>query len=284
MRNTETINLEIELLIQAIYSKFQYDFRHYSRSSLRRRLEQALVKFQLKSISEIQGKVLHEKDFFPQLISYLTVNTTEFFRDPEYFLSIKENVFPILKTFPSIKIWVAGCSTGEEVVSFAILLKEAGFTKFLIYATDINPTNLEKAKWGIYSQEVIPKAQENYKRSGGTQSLSHYYDGAYDSVRFHENLYKNIIFSDHSLSTDSVFSEMHLISCRNVLIYFDSPLQDRVFALFRDSLVRNTFLGLGSKETLLFSEVIESFEVVDNKNRIYRRKEFYEPAKNNCQT
>lgn len=284
MRNTETINLEIELLIQAIYSKFQYDFRHYSRSSLRRRLEQALVKFQLKSISEIQAKALHEKDFFPQLISYLTVNTTEFFRDPEYFLSIKENVFPILKTFPSIKIWVAGCSTGEEVVSFAILLKEAGFTKFLIYATDINPTNLEKAKWGIYSQEVIPKAQENYKRSGGTQSLTDYYDGAYDSVRFHENLYKNIIFSDHSLSTDSVFSEMHLISCRNVLIYFDSPLQDRVFALFRDSLVRNTFLGLGSKETLLFSEVIESFEVVDNKNRIYRRKEFYEPAKNNCQT
>ncbi|MFP5385817.1 MAG: CheR family methyltransferase [Bacteriovoracia bacterium] len=273
--DAETINLEIELLIQAIFSKFHYDFRHYSRSSLRRRLEQAMLKFNLKNISEIQVKILHEQDFFPKLLAYLTVNTTEMFRDPGYFKSIKERVFPFLKTFPSIKIWIAGCSTGEEVVSFAILLKESGFEKFLIYATDINPMNLEVAQKGIYPIDSISKASKNYQLAGGSGSLSDYFDTAYSSVRFNEDLLKNVVFSDHSLSTDSVFSETHLISCRNVLIYFDRPLQDRALKLFRESLIRGTFLGLGNKESIQFSEVKDSFEIVDKENRIYRKKEIH---------
>lgn len=269
----DTVNLEIELLIQAIFAKFQYDFKHYSRSSLRRRLEQALIKFDLRSISEIQDKILHEKDFFPKLIAYLTVNTTEMFRDPTYFLSLKENVFPVLQTFPSIKIWVAGCSTGEEVVTLSIMLREAGIKKYLIYATDINPMNLETAKRGIYPVDVISKASKNYQLAGGKSSLSDYYATAYDSVRFDETLYKNVVFSDHSLSTDAVFSETHFISCRNVLIYFDRPLQERVFKLFHESLIRGTYLGLGNKETLQFSEVFRHFEVIDKENRIFRKKD-----------
>lgn len=271
--DAETVNLEIELLIQAIYSRFQYDFRHYSRSSLRRRLQQALIRFNLKSISEIQMKILHEEDFFPKLIAYLTVNTTEMFRDPGYFQSLKDNVFPVLQTFPSIKIWIAGCSTGEEVISMAIFLREAGFKKYMIYATDINPMNLEVARHGIYPVDVIQKATKNYQDAGGKYSLSDYYDTAYESVRFDETLFKNVVFSDHSLSTDAVFSETHFISCRNVLIYFDRPLQDRVFKLFSDSLIRGTFLGLGNKETLQFSEVKDNFEIIDKENRIYRKKE-----------
>jgi chemotaxis protein methyltransferase CheR len=270
--DAETINLEIELLIQAIYVKYQYDFRLYSRSSLRRRLEQAKIKFNVKSISEIQVKLLHEEDFLPKLLAYLTVNTTEMFRDPEYFLNLKDKILPFLKTFPSIKIWVAGCSTGEEVVSLSILLKEAGFKKYLIYATDINPMNLEVAKRGIYPSEVIKKASQNYQQGGGENSLSDYFSLAYDSVKFHESLYENVIFSDHSLSTDSVFSEIHFVSCRNVLIYFDRPLQDRVFKLFDESLVRGGFLGLGNKETIQFSVIRDNFNVIDQESRLYQKK------------
>ncbi len=273
IKDAEIINLEIELLIQAIFARFQYDFRHYSRSSLRRRLEQALIKFNLKTITDIQNQMLHEPDFFPKLIAYLTVNTTEFFRDPTYFKSLRENVLPVLQTFPSIKIWVAGCSTGEEVVSLSILLREAGFKKYLIYATDINPMNLETARRGIYPVESIAKATKNYREAGGTGTLSDYFDTAYDSVRFDESLYKNVVFSDHSLSTDAVFSETHFVSCRNVLIYFDRPLQDRVFKLFRDSLIRGTFLGLGNKESIQFSTVKEHFETIDSENRIFRKKD-----------
>lgn len=272
MIDAETVNLEIELLIQAIYSKFQYDFRHYSRSSLRRRLDQAKIKFHLKTISEIQVKVLHEPDFFPKLLSYLTVNTTEIFRDPEYYLSVKNNVVPFLQTFPSMKIWIAGCSTGEEVVSLSILLRESGLKKFLIYATDINPMNLEAAKRGIYPIDVIKKASRNYQLAGGNSSLADYFSLAYDSVKFHDSLYENVVFSDHSLSTDSVFSETHFISCRNVLIYFDKPLQDRVFTLFNDSLARDGFLGLGNKESIQFSPIRDLFETKDAENRIFQKK------------
>jgi chemotaxis protein methyltransferase CheR len=273
--DADTVNLEIELLIKAIYTKFQYDFRQYSRSSLRRRLEQALVKFDIQSISELQARILHDNDFFPKIIPYLTVNTTEMFRDPTYFLALKEKVFPVLKTFPSIKVWIAGCSTGEEVVSLAILLRESGFKKYLIYATDINPMNLEAARRGIYSAETVRKASINYHLAGGEHHLSDYYNAAYESVQFEESLYKNIVFSDHSLSTDAVFSETHLISCRNVLIYFDRALQERVFKLFSESLTRGTFLGLGSKETLQFSEVFPHFDTIDPENKIYKKKEGY---------
>lgn len=270
--DAETVNLEIELLINAIYTKFQYDFRQYSRASLRRRIEQALIKFNLSSISELQSRILHEKDFFPRLIPYLTVNTTELFRDPTYFLALKEKVFPYLKTFPSIKIWIAGCSTGEEVISLSILLKEAGIVRYLIYATDINPMNLEVARRGIYTLESVKKASRNYLLSGGEAHLADYFHEAYGSVQFDEGLLNQVVFSDHSLSTDEVFSETHLISCRNVLIYFDRTLQEKVFRLFRDSLVRGAYLGLGNKETIQFSEISPNFETIDAENRIYRKR------------
>lgn len=273
MKEAEVINIEIELLIQAIYQRFQYDFTSYSRSSLRRRLEQAMIKFKCETLSQIQDKALHEKDFFPKLLAYLTVNTTEMFRDPSYYQTLKSKVFPYLKTFPSIKIWVAGCSTGEEVFSLAIFLKEAGIKRYLIYATDINPMNLSIAKKGIYSLESIQKASASYLKSGGESSLSDYYEVAYNSAQMDPELVKKVVFSDHSLATDSVFSEMHLISCRNVLIYFERELQDRVFKLFSDSLVRDGFLGLGSKETLQFSANRQDFEIIDLENKIYQKKE-----------
>ena len=270
--DAETVNLEIELLIQAVYTKFQYDFREYSRSSLRRRLEQAKIKFHVQTITELQNKVLHEQDFFPKLLAYLTVNTTEFFRDPEYFSALREKVIPFLRTFPSIKIWIAGCSTGEEVLSLSILLREENIKKYLIYATDINPMNLEVARKGIYPADTLKKASRNYQLAGGKGSLSDYYAAAYDSVKFHESVFENIVFSDHSLATDSVFSETHFVSCRNVLIYFDRPLQDRAFSLFEESLVRGGFLGLGNKETIQFSSIKDQFDVIDQETRLYQKK------------
>lgn len=267
----DTFDIEMELLIKAILVRFQFDFQQYSRSSLRRRLMHALNRFSAPSVSALQDRVLHEKDFFPKLLAYLTVNTTELFRDPESWASLVKNVFPYLATFPSLKIWIAGCSTGEEIITLSILLKEAGFRKYIIYATDINPMNLEIASRGIYSSDVIPKAQRNYQYSGGKGTLSEYFEGAYDSVKFSPELLKNVVFSDHSLSTDSVFSEMHLISCRNVLIYFERDLQDRVFKLFDDSLVRGGFLTLGSKETLSFSTIAKKYSVIDSSNKIYQK-------------
>ncbi len=272
MSELDTIDIEIELLIQAVYQKFQYDFRSYSRSSLRRRMIYALSRFGLNNVSEILHKLLHEEDFFPKLLDYLVVNTTEMFRDPEYFQSLKVNVFPFLKTFPSIKVWVAGCSTGEEIYSISILLREAGFKKVMIYATDINPKNLESAQRGIYSIDAIKKASKSYQLAGGERSLSDYYEVAYDSVKFDSSLIENVVFSDHSLATDSVFSEMHLISCRNVLIYFERKLQDRVFHLFSGSLIRDCFLGIGNKETVQFSSSKDDFTVIDTKNKIYQKR------------
>lgn len=272
MKELEEIDIQIDHLVQTIFSQFHYDFRNYSRSSLRRRLEQACIRFHCHNIAVIQQKVMHEKDFFPKLLAYLTVNTTELFRDSDYFLSLKNNVFPYLKTYPSIKIWIAGCSTGEELYSFAILLKESGITKYLIYATDINPMNLEMAKRGIYDINTIKKAQAQYQQAGGERSLSDYYDEAYGSIRFNPELKKNVVFSDHSLATDSVFSEMQLISCRNVLIYFERPLQDRVLNLFNESLVRDGFLGLGNKESIQFTSSKDAFNIIDMSNRIYQKK------------
>ena len=272
MKLTDPVLIELEALIQAIYLRFQYDFRQYARSSLRRRLEQAMIRFHCASISELQHRVLFEKDFFFQVIPYMTVNTTEMFRDPSYFATLREKVFPYLQTYPSIRIWVAGCSTGEEVLSLSILLNEMNIKRFIIYATDINPHNLEVAAKGIYDRESIQKASKNYQLCGGKGSLSDYYHSAYESVKFDSDLLTNVVFSDHSLATDSVFAETHFVSCRNVLIYFDRKLQDRVLRLFHDSLIREGFLGLGNKETIQFSSIKDDFDVVDNPNRIYQKK------------
>jgi chemotaxis protein methyltransferase CheR len=272
MEDQETEEIELELLIDAVFKRYHYDFRQYSRSSLRRRVEQAKSRFHCASTMDLVQKILHEKDFFPQILPYLTVNTTEFFRDPGYFHRLKENVFPYLKTYPSIKIWIAGCSTGEEIISFSILLKESGFSKFIIYATDINPMNLERSRRGIYEKETMKMADKNYHLAGGIHDLSDYYEAAYDSVKFKAELLSNVVFSDHSLATDTVFSEMHLISCRNVLIYFNRPLQDRVLSLFNDSLVRGGFLGLGSKETIAFSVIKDKYHTTDAQNKVYQKR------------
>ncbi len=265
--------LEVELLLEAIFQKFQYDFRGYSRASIRRRLEQALVRFGCASISQLQSRVLHEPTFFPALLGYLTVPTTEMFRDPVYFHHLGQHVLPMLATFPSLKVWVAGSSTGEEVYSLAILFREHGlFDKTIFYATDINPNSLAKARAGIFELEAVQKGSVNYRKAGGKGSLSdHYTTAAYDAVQFDRGLVANAVFSDHSLATDSVFAEVHLVSCRNVLIYFNRPLQDRAVGLFCDSLVRGGYLGLGSKETLHFSEHRHHFQRLLPDEQLYRR-------------
>lgn len=259
-------------MIQAILMKYQYDFSHYSRSSLKRRLKTCLDQFQLNSLCELQTRVLEDAKFFSTLLNYLTVNTTSLFRDPEYYLALRKEVIPVLKTYPSLKLWIAGCSTGEEVYSFAIMLREEGLlSKTIIYATDINPANLERAKRGIFDNEEVQKASLAYQKSGGKTSLADYYRSAYGASQFDPSLIKNVLFSDHSLATDSVFAEVHMVSCRNVLIYFNRELQDRALGLFHDSLVPQGFLGLGSKESLQFSNYKSSFKVVDGPMRIYQK-------------
>lgn len=269
----DAMDIEIELLIQAILMRYQYDFSQYSRTSLKRRLKSCLEQYDFKSVSEIQSRLLKEPKFFSVLLNYLTVNTTSMFRDPEYYLALQKEVVPYLKTYPSLKVWIAGCSTGEEVYSIAILLQEAGLlAKSILYATDINPANLEKAKRGVFENDEVKKASLNYQKAGGKTSLSDYYRSAYGACQFDPTLIKNVLFSDHSLSTDSVFAEVHFVSCRNVLIYFDRPLQDRAIGLYYSSLIQNGFLGLGSKESLHFSSYKDKFKAIVPEMRIFQKK------------
>jgi chemotaxis protein methyltransferase CheR len=265
-------SIELELLLEGIFLKYQYDFRHYSRASLKRRLVLAIERLGCQHLSELQGRVLRDPSLFTRLLNYLTVATTEMFRDPSFFLGLRQRVVPYLRTYPSLKVWVAGCSTGEEVYSLAILLRECGLLKkTLLYATDINPASLEMARIGVYRAEALQQASRNYQLAGGTGSLADHYSAAYDAVKFDPELVRSCVFSDHSLATDSVFAEVHLVTCRNVLIYFDRQLQHRAFGLFKDALVRHGFLGLGSKETINFSSHRKAFEPMLERERIYRR-------------
>ena len=267
-------DIELPLLIEAIYLKYHYDFRQYARASLKRRLTAALSHFDCPTLSQLQDKVLRNATMFPQLLDFLTVPVSEMFRDPSYFRSLREHVIPILRTYPSLKVWVAGCSTGEEVYSLAILLREEGLlSRTLIYATDINPNSLQKAQAGIYDLARVAGFTENHRKSGARSSLSDYYTAAYGGVMLDKSLRQHIVFSDHSLATDSVFAEVHLVSCRNVLIYFDRGLQDRALGLFREALVRKGFLGIGSKESLRFSSEADAFEELVREDRIYRRRD-----------
>ncbi len=267
-------DIELRLLTDAIYLKYHYDFRGYSAASLKRRMGSAMTRFNCKSLSQLQDKVLHEPGTFPALLDFLTVQVSEMFRDPSYFKALREKVVPLLRTYPSLKIWVAGCSAGEEVYSLAILLQEEGLLqRSMIYATDINAGALQKAEAGIYEIERIPGFTENHRRSGARSSLSDYYTAAYGRAVFDKALKKHFVFSDHSLATDSVFAEVHLVSCRNVLIYFDRALQDRALGLFRDALCRKGFLGLGSKESLRFSSHAESFNPLVADDRIFQKRD-----------
>ncbi|MET1079452.1 MAG: CheR family methyltransferase [Pseudomonas sp.] len=264
--------IELRLLIEAIYLKYNYDFRDYSGASLRRRVRHALVQFGCPTITALQEQILHRPSAFMQLLQYLTIPVSEMFRDPGYFLALREQVVPLLRTYPSVKIWVAGCSTGEEVYSLAILLREEGLLeRTILYATDINPLSLEKAERGIFALDNLRTYTRNYQKAGGQCALSDYYTAAYEGALFDKSLRENIIFADHSLATDSVFSETQLISCRNVLIYFNKTLQDRAFGLFHESLCHRGFLGLGSKESLDFSSYAKRFDPVDRPQRIFRK-------------
>jgi chemotaxis protein methyltransferase CheR len=266
--------IEMQLLIDAIYLKYHYDFRGYAPASLKRRLTAALARFRCQTFSQLQDKVLHEAESFPALLDLLTVPVSEMFRDPGYFRSLRQSVVPILRTYPSLKVWVAGCGTGEEVYSLAILLREAGLlARTLIYATDINPHTLQKASASVYDVDRIAGFTEAHRKSGGNSSLSDYYTAAYGRAVFDKSLREHIVFSDHSLATDSVFAEVQLISCRNVLIYFNRELQDRAVGLFRDSLCRKGFLGIGSKETVRFSSHADSFAELARNERIYQKRD-----------
>ncbi|RNF30519.1 chemotaxis protein CheR [Massilia aurea] len=265
-------DIELRMLVEAVYLKYNYDFRDYTGASQKRRVLVAMREMECETVSELQSKVLHEPNGFAQLLQYLTIPVTEMFRDPEYFLAVREQVAPFLKTYPSLKIWVAGCSTGEEVYSLAILLKEEGLLeRSIIYATDINPESLEAARRGVFPLDRMRLYTENYQKSGGKGAFSDYYTAAYGGALFERSLMENVTFADHSLSTDSVFSETHFVSCRNVLIYFNRRLQDRVLGLFHDSLCHRGFLGLGSKESIDFSSYAERFESLARRERLFRK-------------
>jgi chemotaxis protein methyltransferase CheR len=270
--NTVDTDVELDLFLGAIFHKYHYDFRRYANASLRRRVEAALSHFGCKTISGLQERVLHEPKVFNGLLGFLTVQVTDLFRDPSYFRSLREKVVPYLRTYPSLKVWVAGCSTGEEAYSLAILFAEEGLLdRTLIYATDINPDSLRIAEEGIYSIERFKSFSENYCLAGGRASLSNYYTARYASAVFDRRLKKAILFSDHSLATDSAFAEIELASCRNVLIYFERELQDRALGVLRDSLRRKGFLGLGLKESLRFSAHAAAFTEFVAADRIYQR-------------
>ena len=266
-------DIEMRLLVEAIFLKYHYDFRSYAGASLKRRLQSALSRFGCATLSQLQHRVLHEPAVFPALLGYLTVQVSEMFRDPAYFLALRRQVVPLLRTYPSLKVWVAGCSQGEEAYSMAILLREEGLLeRTLIYATDINAQALSQAEAGVYAIDRMAGFTENHRRSGAAASLSDYYTAAYDRAVFDKSLRRHIVFSDHSLATDSVFAEVQLVSCRNVLIYFTRALQDRALDLFAEALCRQGFLGLGAKETLRFSSQADGFDPLDADERIYRKK------------
>ena len=265
---------DLHLLMQAIYSQYSYDFRDYAGASQKRRVLKALAQLGYPTIPVLQAAVAQNPGVFMQLLQYLTIPVSEMFRDPSFFLALRQQVMPVLRTYPSLKIWVAGCSTGEEVYSLAILLKEEGLLdRSLIYATDINPKSLTKARQGIFSLASIQGHTANYQAAGGQQAFSDYYTAAYDAAVFDKSLCDNVTFADHSLATDSVFSETQLVLCRNVLIYFNKKLQDRALGLFHESLSHRGFMGLGSKESIDFSAYAARFEPLDRPERIFRKRE-----------
>jgi len=267
-----TEEIEQNLLLEAIHQRYHYNFSGYSPRSIARGLARAQQYFDCRSLSLLQDKVLHDPAVLPDLLNFLTIQVSEMFRDPDYFKALRELVVPHLRTYPSLKVWVAGCSEGEEFYSLAILFREEGLeSRTIFYATDINPTALRRAQAGIYDLDRLATFSENHRQSGGKSSLSEYYTAAYGAAVFDKSLRSRAVFSEHSLVSDEVFSEVHLVSCRNVLIYFDQGLQDRAIGLFRDALVRGGFLGLGAKETLRFSRHADDFGSFRRAERIYRR-------------
>jgi len=269
--NIDIQEIELELLLHAVHLKYGYDFSNYSKTHIKRRVMHRLAVSGLNTISEMQNKILWDKEFYTVFLQDLSINVTEMFRDPEFYLKFRKIIIPELSTYAHIKIWHAGCSSGEEVFSLAIMLKEENILhKTQIYATDFNKRVLELAKQGIYKKEMELYSR-NYLESGGKAQLSDYYTSKYGSVLFDKTLAKNVVFADHNLVTDGVFAEVHLVFCRNVLIYFDKKLQNRVLGLFTNSLIKRGILCLGTKESLRFSDYENNYEVLDKKNKIYKK-------------
>lgn len=269
----ENEDIEINLLLEAIYLKFGYDFRKYTKQHIKRRMLRRVELDDLQYLSGITGKVLYDEKYFKDIILQdLSINTTEMFRDPLFYKLLREKIIPILKTYPSINIWNAGCSSGEEVLSVAILLKEEGLLdKTNIYATDFNSKIIEKAKKGIYNLDKVKDWTRNYQNSGGKESFSEYYSAKYDSIIFDHELLKKVTFLEHNLAKDKVFINAHLIICRNVFIYFKKDLEEKVLELFHDSLITGGFLGIGSKESIQFSQLRHKFSEVSSNGKIYQK-------------
>lgn len=273
MHDVETENIELRVLLEAIYLKYGYDFREYSPASVKRRIMHRLSLSGLNNLSELQHRVLYDVEFFETLLRDLSINVTEMFRDPSFYKALRDEVIPILKTYPFVKIWHAGCSTGEEVYSMAILLQEEGlYKRAQLYATDFNDVVLQKAKEGIYPVEHVKDYTQNYQKAGGKEAFVNYYTAKHDHIIINRGLRTNIVFANHNLVTDGVFGEMDLILCRNVLIYFTKELQNRVIQLFAESLCHHGILGLGSKESLRFSAYGDQFEELVRDEKIYRKK------------
>jgi chemotaxis protein methyltransferase CheR len=261
----------IELLINDVFELYGYDFTDYSRASLKRRISRLYTLDKFPSFAELRYRVRNDPHYLKRFVEEITVNVTEMFRDPGFYQELRTEILPKLGTHPYIRIWHAGCSTGEEVYSLAILLKEANLLhKSILYATDLNPDVLEKARAGIFPIAYMKQYSENYMAAGGREDFSSYYSANYDGVKFDESLSKQMVFSAHNLVSDSSFNEFHLIMCRNVLIYFDKDLQDRVFGLFDKSLGMLSYLALGSKETIKFSAIHASYRQV-GKEKIWRK-------------
>jgi chemotaxis protein methyltransferase CheR len=270
--NAELERVEIELLLEGVFRHYGFDFRSYAYASIRRRLWKRTEAEGLTSISELQARVLHDPPAMERLLLDLSVSVTAMFRDPGFYQVFREDVVPLLRTYPFIRIWHAGCSTGEEVYSTAIVLEEEGLLeRTRIYATDINDAVLQQARAGIFPLNRMQEYTENYIRAGGSRSFSEYYTAKYDGALFSPSLTRNTVFSQHNLVTDRSFSEFTVIFCRNVLIYFDRDLQNRVHTLFYDSLVMLGILALGSKESLRFSQYEPCYENLHSRERLYRK-------------
>jgi chemotaxis protein methyltransferase CheR len=264
--------LEIDMLLQGIRSRYGYDFAHYSRASLKRRLERALAQTRLTHFSELLDRLFHDEKSFDEFLKIMSIPVTEMFRDADFYQAVRQHVVPVLKTYPFIKIWHAGCATGEEVYSMALLLHEEGFLdRTRMYATDFNKYSLDAAANGVYSAKQMARYAANYRLAGGKGNLCDYYSDGYELAKFKDFLKERITFSYHNLVTDGVFGEMNIICCRNVLIYFDKTLQEQVLGKFSESLRHGGFLCLGNRESLNFTAIKARFAAVDKTQRIYQK-------------
>jgi chemotaxis protein methyltransferase CheR len=271
-RDLDLEQLEIELLLEAVHRRYGFDFRQYAQASLKRRLYRRLDVEGLGTLSLLQDKLLHEPACMERLLLDLSINVTSMFRDPSFYVAFREKVVPALHTYPFTRIWCAGCSTGEEVYSLAILLQEEGlYDHCRIYATDINENVLATAREGVFPLDKMQQYTQNYVRAGGKREFSEYYLAAYDGARFSRSLAENVVFAQHNLAMDRGFNEFTVILCRNVMIYFDRELQDRVHTLFHDSLEKFGILALGHKESINFTVAASRYEALDADERIYRK-------------